>query len=167
MKKFITVMLLPALLALVSSPVWAKTTKLSTQEKQLLGKWLCHYEYQTSDFAGYGYIHVEYLANKTSVLHEVSKISNTVYGETISGLVRYSEKADWWIDEGRIYDRTTEIVKLEFEPSLGAIPYWEEAVRETGNVYDERIARLDQTQFIRVYEDEYAGDSVETVCQRL
>lgn len=65
MKKCMITMLLPMLLVLVSSPVWANTSKLNTQEKQLLGKWLCQYDYNGADFASRGYYHVEYLADKT------------------------------------------------------------------------------------------------------
>ena len=58
MKKCMITMLLPMLLVLVSAPVWANTSKLNTQEKQLLGKWLCQYDYKGADFASRGYYHI-------------------------------------------------------------------------------------------------------------
>lgn len=166
MKKLIAVMLLPMLLTFGSSPVWAAPPKLNAQEKQLLGKWLCHYQYKDSDFEAFGYVHIEYLADKTKVQHEVSKMTTSIIGETISGLIRYGDKGEWWVDDGRIYDRPTKITKLQFDPILSMIPYWEDAMYEQiNNVYDERIQQLDEKQFISV-EDEYS-DLSETVCQRL
>ncbi len=165
MKKCMISMLLPMLLVLVSSPVWANTSKLNTQEKQLLGKWLCQYDYKGADFASRGYYHVEYLADKTYVQHEVAKLTTEWFGEAISGMTRYGSNGDWWIEDGRIYDRPVELFKFEYDPRLGAIPYWVETAQPDGSVYDERITQLTRTQLItlqRIDEDE-----AEMVCQRL
>ena len=72
---------------------------------------------------------------------------------------------DWWIEDGRIYDRPVELFKFEYDPRLGAIPYWAENAQPDGSVYDERITQLTRTQLITLQRID--DDEAEMVCQRL